>query len=124
MTLALALATAVLVGSAAYLVHKRDQLRVVARVFVISSEANLFIISEGLTRGRAPIYPLASGDAVSDPLVQALILTAIVITFGMTALLLSLLFRIYTSHHSMDQEAIAMTDVEEATERESIQERT
>jgi hypothetical protein len=57
-------------------------------------------MSAGLTTGAAPIYPL--GGETSDPLVQAMTLTAIVISFAVTALVLSLAWRVYVSHLSVD----------------------
>ena len=102
MTLAFALATAVLFGAGAYLLLQRDLLRVVAGIILISNAATLFIASAGLTRGAAPIYPLPADRPVSDPLVQAMALTAIVITFGVSALLLSLVYRVYTAHEAAD----------------------
>ena len=104
MTLAFALATAVLFGAGAYLLLQRDLLRVVAGIILISNAATLFIVSAGLTRGAAPIYPLPADRPVSDPLVQAMALTAIVITFGVSALLLSLVYRVYTAHEAADGE--------------------
>jgi multicomponent Na+:H+ antiporter subunit C len=41
---------------------------------------------------------------VSDPLVQAMALTAIVINFGVTALLLALVYGVYATHGTIDQE--------------------
>jgi multicomponent Na+:H+ antiporter subunit C len=61
--------------------------------------------------------PICDGDTVSDPLVQAMVLTAIVISFGVTALLLSLVYRVYTSHLSLDIEELS-----EAEEREEAAE--
>jgi multicomponent Na+:H+ antiporter subunit C len=96
MTLALALVGATLFGTGAYLLLKRDLFRVVAGIILISNAVTFFIVAAGLTRGAAPIYPLPEGRPVSDPLVQAMALTAIVITFGVTAVLLSLVYRVYT----------------------------
>jgi multicomponent Na+:H+ antiporter subunit C len=111
-TLVYAAAIAVLFGSGAYLMLKSDLLRVAVGMVLISNAANLFIIASGLTRGAPPIYPLAEAG-VSDPLVQAMTLTAIVISFSMAALLLSLVYRVYTSHLSLDLE-----DLDAAEERE------
>ena len=113
MTLILALAVAVLFGSGAYLILKRDLIRVVIGMVLISNAANLFIMAAGLTKGAAPIYPLPEGESISDPLVQAMTLTAIVISFGVSALLLSLVYRVYTSHLSLD-----LDDLSAAEERE------
>jgi multicomponent Na+:H+ antiporter subunit C len=110
MTLLFALAVAILFGTGAFLLLKNDLLRVVAGVIMISNAAALFIMATGLFRGVAPIYPLAENAVVSDPLVQAMVLTAIVISFGVTALLLSLVYRVYMVHQSIDDG----TDTEEA----------
>lgn len=106
MILALALAVAVLFGSGAYLLVKRDLVRVVGGIVLMSNAANLFIVSTGLTRGREPIYPLESGVPVSDPLVQALVLTSIVITFGTAAVVLGLVYQVYrgTTSESIEPE--------------------
>jgi multicomponent Na+:H+ antiporter subunit C len=95
MTLLLALAIAALFGSGAYLLLKHDLVRVAAGVLLISNSASLLIIGVGLTRGAAPILPLVGDAQVSDPLAQAMVLTSLVITFGTTAFLLSLVFRFY-----------------------------
>lgn len=95
MTLALAAVIAVLFGSGAFLLVKRDLVRVVGGVILISNAANLYIVAAGLSRGVEPIYPLPGGERISDPLVQALVLTAIVITFGTAAVLLGLIYQVY-----------------------------
>jgi multicomponent Na+:H+ antiporter subunit C len=114
MNLILALAVATLIGSGAYLLLKHDLMRIVAGMVLISNGANLFIMSAGLSRGVAPIYPLPEGAVVSDPLVQAMTLTAIVITFGVSALLLSLVYRVYLAHATLDTDVLA--EVEELDE--------
>lgn len=114
MILVLSLTVAVLIGTGSYLLLKHDLIRVVVGVLLVSNGANLFIMLAGLQRGSAPIYPLPADGAVSDPLVQAMTLTAIVITFGVTALLLSLIYRVYIAHATIDTESLA--DVEELEE--------
>jgi multicomponent Na+:H+ antiporter subunit C len=64
------------------------------------------VVAAGLTRGRAPIHPLPDAAVVSDPLVQAMALTALVINFGVTALLLSLVYGVYTAHGTIDQDEL------------------
>lgn len=113
MNLLLSLAIAVLFGSGAFLMLKHDLLRMTAGVILISNSANLFLMSARLSTGAAPIHPLAVGESVSDPLVQALTLTAIVITFGVAAVLLGLVYRVYTTHHS-----ISIDDLTEAEARD------
>ena len=114
MTLVLSIAIAVLVGTGSYLLLKHDLIRVVIGMLLLSNGANLFIMSAGLSRGAAPIYPLPEDGAVADPLVQAMTLTAIVITFGVAALLLSLIYRVYIAHATLDTDSLA--EAEEADE--------
>ena len=114
----LSLAVAVLFGSGAYLMLKADLLRVVVGMVLISNAASLFIMATGLTRGVPPIYPLPAGESVSDPLVQAMTLTAIVISFGVSALLLSFVYRVYTSHLSLDLDDLSAAEEREEESRE------
>jgi multicomponent Na+:H+ antiporter subunit C len=80
---------------------------------LISHAANVFIIASALSRGRAPVHPLPLDEPYSDPLVQAMALTAIVISFGVAALLLAIVYRVYTAHFSLD-----LDELGEAEERE------
>ncbi len=118
MTLVLSLAVAVLFGAGAYLMLKADLIRVVVGMVLISNAANLFIMTAGLSLGAAPIYPLPEGATVSDPLVQAMTLTAIVISFSVSALLLSLVYRVYTSHLSLDLDDLAAAEEREEAAQE------
>jgi len=122
MILLLALTVGVLFGSGAYLILKADLLRIIVGIVLISNAANLTLMAAGLTRGQAPIYPLAAGQAVSDPLVQAMTLTALVIGFAVTALLTSLAFRVRTSSGSVDIDEISRREqeAEEELEREEV----
>ncbi len=100
MILLVSIVVAIMFGSGAYLMLKRDLIRVITGMILIGNAANLFIMATGLRRGFAPILP-ARGP-MSDPLVQAMTLTAIVIGFGVAALVLSLVYRVYESHASVD----------------------
>ena len=110
MTLLLALAVASLFGSGAYLLLKHDLVRVAAGVLLISNSASLFIVAVALSRGVAPILPFAPDASVSDPLVQAMVLTSLVITLATTALLLSLVFRFYGVLDEADGATLADDD--------------
>lgn len=118
MKLIFALAASVLFGSGAYLVLHRDLVRVVLGVVVISQSAVLTLIASGLTRGDAPIYPLT--ERVSDPLSQAMALTAIVIGLAVTALLLVLVLRVVVAYQTdeLDEVDEQEIDREERLERE------
>lgn len=122
MILAVSLAVAVVFGSGVFLVIQRDLLRVVVGVVLISNSASLFIVAAGLTRGVVPVLPIPGGESASDPLVQAMALTAIVITSSVTALLLSLVYRLYVSHDTVDLEDISRAELREAESREMTDE--
>ena len=114
MILSAALAVSVVFASGTFLLLQRDLVRVVVGIVLISNSAVLFIISAGLTRGEAPINPLKGAGSVSDPLVQAMALTALVIGFGVAALLLAMVYRLYTAHRTVDAEEIADAEMREA----------
>jgi multicomponent Na+:H+ antiporter subunit C len=118
MKLVFALAAASLFGTGAYLLLNRDLVRVVLGVVIISQASTLTLIASGLRRGDAPIYPLPSGP-VSDPLSQAMALTAIVIGLAVTALLLVLVLRVVRAFGSEQLTEVA----EEEAERDARQER-
>jgi len=91
--LVLALVIGVLFGTGTFLMLRRNLIRVVLGLGLLSHGANLMLMAgAGVPRGRAPILGAGAG-AVVDPLPQALVLTAIVIGFGVTAFLLVLAYR-------------------------------
>lgn len=114
MILSAALAASVVFASGTFLLLQRDLVRVVVGIILISNSAVLFIISAGLTRGEAPIHPVEGAGSVSDPLVQAMALTALVIGFGVAALLLAMVYRLYIAHRTVDTEEIADAEMREA----------
>lgn len=118
MNLVVALAVAALFGSGVYLMLKRDLIRVVVGINLMSNAVNLFIVAAGLFRGGAPIFPPPEDQQFSDPLVQSLALTAIVISFGISALVLTLIYRIYTSHDSLDQHDLRLAEENAVAEME------
>jgi multicomponent Na+:H+ antiporter subunit C len=95
MELLMALAIGVLFGGGLYLCLRQRTFQVVLGIVLLSHGANLLILNMGgIQRGNPPL--LRDGFAqYTDPLVQALILTAIVISFGVTAFLLILAYRSY-----------------------------
>ena len=111
MNLVFALAAAMLFGVGAYLVLHRDLVRMVLGVVVISQAAVLTLIAASLDRGAAAIYPLPDGP-ISDPLSQAMALTAIVIGMAVTALLLVLVLRVTLAYHSRALDELADTEAE------------
>ena len=118
MNLAFSLAAAMLFGAGAYLLLKRDLVRVVVGVSLISQSAILTLLASALTRGWAPIHPLPDAP-VSDPVVQSLALTALVIGLAVTALLLVIVDRVSHAYHTITQDDVAASEAarEEALER-------
>lgn len=114
MTFAISLTVAILFGTGSYLMLQRNLVRVVVGIVLISNAANLFIIASGLSVGVTPIVPISEGETASDPLVQAMVLTAIVISSSITALLLALVYRLYRAHGSVDIEDLSKAEVQAA----------
>ena len=93
--LIVALAIGVLAGSGVWLLLRPRTFQVVIGLSLLSYAVNLFIFSMGRLRAAAApiVEAVAAADPATyaDPLPQALVLTAIVISFAMTALLLVVL---------------------------------
>jgi multicomponent Na+:H+ antiporter subunit C len=104
--LVFAIAAAVLFGAGAYLVLQRDLVRLVLGVVVISQSAVLTLLASSLELGAPAVHPLPGGP-VSDPLSQAMALTAIVIGMAVTALLLVLVLRVAIAFRSREREDVA-----------------
>ena len=94
MEVVVALAIGVLTGSGVWMILRPRTFQVIMGLALISYGVNLFIFSMGrLVTDRPPIVGNQAVDpsAYADPVPQALILTAIVISFATTALFLVLL---------------------------------
>jgi multicomponent K+:H+ antiporter subunit C len=91
----IASAIGVLTAAGIYLCLRGRTFPVVLGLTMLSYAINLFLFSMGrLLIDRPPIYEKGVSD-YTDPLPQALVLTAIVIAFGMTALVVVLSLRTY-----------------------------
>lgn len=93
MSLVVAVVIAVLFGCGTWLLMQRRLSRIIIGIGLLGHGANLLLVAGSGPPGRPPIIGTSGEGAVADPLPQALALTAIVITFGVTALLLALGFR-------------------------------
>jgi multicomponent Na+:H+ antiporter subunit C len=94
--LTLALLIGVLYAVGTYLLLQRTLTRIVIGLGLMSHGANLLLLAAGGPSGAVPFVGRGDGPAgagTADPLPQAMVLTAIVITFGVTAFLLALAFR-------------------------------
>ena len=119
MNLLFALVIGVLFGGGVYLLLKPDLFRVVAGLVLISNAANLTLMASGVARGRAPIGPAAGDERLADPLVQAMTLTALVIGFAVTAVLLGLSVCVYRSRHSVDLDELSRQQAADAARSEA-----
>jgi len=87
-----AIAIGVLAACGVFLILRARTFPVVLGLTLLSYAVNLFLFASGRLRLDAPPL-IRAGAAYTDPLPQALVLTAIVIGFGMTAYLLMLALR-------------------------------
>ena len=111
--LTLVLTASVLVAAGVYLLLERSLTRVLIGIILISNGVNLaFLVTSGRA-GGAPIVGVTEPARMSDPLPQAMVLTAIVITLGLTAFLLAMAYRNWqlTGHDEVQD------DVEDAAIR-------
>ncbi|RPF26550.1 Na(+)/H(+) antiporter subunit C [Georgenia muralis] len=90
---ALVVLVAVLVGTGVYLILERSLSRVIVGVALISNGINVLMLIAGGRAGGPPLIGDTATEDMSDPLPQAMVLTAIVITLGMTAFLLAMAYR-------------------------------
>jgi len=91
--LTMALVVGVLYAVGFFLLLQRSLMRVLLGIVVLGHGANLLLQLAGGPPGRAPVVGLAAVAEFTDPLPQALALTAIVITFALTTFLLALVYR-------------------------------
>jgi multicomponent Na+:H+ antiporter subunit C len=89
---ALVVAASLLFGAGTYLLLQRNLTRIIVGLGLVSHAANLLILLSGGRSGAPPITD-GSGTTPTDPLPQAMVLTAIVISFGVTVFLLALAYR-------------------------------
>jgi multicomponent Na+:H+ antiporter subunit C len=91
-TLVLAIAGGVLIAAGVYLLLERSLMRILAGVMLAGNGVNLlFLVSSG-PAGDAAIVG-ADPETIADPLPQAMVLTAIVITLATSAFLLAMSYR-------------------------------
>jgi multicomponent Na+:H+ antiporter subunit C len=104
MTIVLVIVIGVLYGTGAYIMLQRSLTRIVIGLAVVAHGANLLLLLAGGRAGRAPFVDETARGPMSDPLPQALALTAIVIAFGVSAFLLALAYRSWELRHTDEVE--------------------
>lgn len=100
MEVLVSLAIGTLVATGVYLLLRPRTVSVVYGVLLLSYAANLFLLIMGRLTTGAPALIHGAGGQHADPLPQALVLTAIVIGFGMAAFLLVLALRAQADHRT------------------------
>lgn len=91
--LTLVVVAGALVGCGAYLLLERSLTRVLVGLVLLSNGVNVALLATSGRAGEAPFYGSAAVEDMSDPLPQAMVLTAIVITLGTIAFLLAMAHR-------------------------------
>jgi multicomponent Na+:H+ antiporter subunit C len=126
-TVTLALVAAGLFAIGTYLILQRKLSRIIVGLGLLTHGANVLLITAG-RRGDPPLVGHGDPSSFADPLPQALALTAIVITFGVTTLLLALAYRSWLLtrddevRDDVGDRAVAHTDVveDEAADLEQV----
>lgn len=99
---------------ALYLMLRRSMVKVILGVMLFSQGVNLLVFTAaGLTRDRAPVIPadaMVVEPPYGDPLPQALVLTAIVIGFGVVAFTLALMRKTHQALHTDDLDKMKESD--------------
>lgn len=114
MELVLALLTGVLYAAGVYLILRRSLVKLIIGLVLLGNGINLLIfLMGGLAKGNPPIISEASktlAENVSDSVPQALILTAIVISFGLQSFAIVLIKRAYKVVKTDDLDEMNSTD--------------
>lgn len=91
----------ILFGAACFLILRASFVRILFGFLLLTHAANLFVLAmSGAPNNRESPVLLKAGVDYVDPLPQALVLTAIVIGFGVAAYLVVLLYRIFLDQHT------------------------
>jgi multicomponent Na+:H+ antiporter subunit C len=108
MELLLAIVAGVLYATGLYLMLRRRLAQLIIGLGLLSNGSNILILAAaGVTRSKPPLmYAGMTADQVADPVPQSLILTAIVIGFGVLAFSLVLAHRVHQSAGSDDIDTI------------------
>lgn len=105
MELITAITVGLLFATGIFQMLRRNVIRSVIGVIILANAINLFLLSTGAYDGVVPAYTTAVGQR-SDALPQALILTAIVISMGGTAFILSMLIIISSRYKTSDMDQV------------------
>lgn len=114
MTLLLAVSVGILFATGAFMLMRRSHVKLVIGLALLGHAANLLIYAASRpVRGRPPLVDLGEqrpATPYSDPLPAALVLTAIVIGFGIVSYTIVLIKRAYDDVGTDDLAAFTSTD--------------
>ncbi|TVR77196.1 MAG: Na+/H+ antiporter subunit C [Chitinophagaceae bacterium] len=114
MELVLAIVVGSLYAASVYMLLRRSLVRLIIGLILLGHASNLFIFSiSRLSRGIPPLIEIGENvppEGYADPLPQALILTAIVIGFGIQAFAIVLIKRVYLVVGTDDLNELRSTD--------------
>lgn len=107
MEIVLAILVGILFTAGAYMVLRRSILKFIIGIIFLSNATNLLVfLSAGIVAGKpAFVGETPAAETLADPLPQAMVLTAIVIGFGITVYLLALKYKFFklTGTDDLDQ---------------------
>ncbi len=111
----IAVVVGILMASSVYLMLRRNLVRFILGLALIAHSANLLLfVSSGLSGVVPPLIHAGESQAeagVANAVPQALILTAIVISFSVMAFLLTLAFRTYQSLETVDPDSMRAAEL-------------
>ena len=114
MEIMLSILIGILYAAGVYLLLRRSLVKLILGIIFLSNATNLLIfMSSGLLQGKPAFVTKEGAEAVNgvaDPLPQAMVLTAIVIGFGLVAFTLVLKYKYYKKTGTYDLDQIKQTD--------------
>jgi multicomponent Na+:H+ antiporter subunit C len=114
MEILLAITIGVLYAAGIFMILRRSLVRLIIGLILLGNGANLLIFLLGrIAKGKPPLIPEDASfisEVYADPIPQALILTAIVISFGLQAFAIVLVKRAYRVVKTDDVDQMITTD--------------
>lgn len=106
-------------ASGIYLILDRHIVKVIFGFMLLSNAVNLSLFFSGRVTSGAPAL-ITDGQSLppeiyANPLPQALVLTAIVIGFGLLIFMLSLILRLYKTHDTLDTDKVYLSERDEGS---------
>ena len=114
MEVLLAIVIGLLYASGIYMILRRSLVKLIIGLILLGNGVNLLIFLLGrITKGRPPIIPdelKGFAEIYADPVPQALILTAIVISFGLQSFAIVLIKRVYKVVKTDDMDELSLNE--------------